>query len=260
MEFSSFNVLLAVLVIAPIIFGILAYLSPLDKLRSLSVIICSVIVAAAGIMITLEPDNKFSLPESAMIASILEVVIVCVILYIAVKIKNWLIILMSLAQLGMIVTEIILAQNGHEVTASYDFATDSLTKILILITSIVGPVIAIYAIGYMKKHQEHAPPTAASLGQFFFFFIAFLGFMNGLVMANNLKWFSFFWEATTLCSYMLIAQDGGESKKNAERALLINTFGGTAMVAGVIWLAVVNKTESFDGLLIAKAEIGRAHV
>lgn len=259
MEFSSFNVLLAVLVIAPIIFGILAYLSPLDKLRSLSVVICSVVVAAAGIMITLEPDSKFSLPESlTFIASTLEVVIVCVILYIAVKIKNWLIILMSLAQLGMIVTEIILAQNGHEVTASYDFATDSLTKILILITSIVGPVIAIYAIGYMKKHQEHAPPTAASLGQFFFFFIAFLGFMNGLVMANNLKWFSFFWEATTLCSYMLIGQDGGESKKNAERALLINTFGGTAMVAGVIWLAVVNKTESFDGLLIAKAVVPMA--
>ena len=244
MEIMSFNILLAVLIIAPVVFGVVAYLSP-DKLRSMSIILCSVIVAAAGIMITIKPNNQFELPGSEMIATILEVAIVGIILYIAVTIRNWLILLMSLAQLGMIIAEIILAQTGHAVTHSYDFATDPLTKILILITSIVGPIIAVYAIGYMKSHQEHAPPTAASLGQFFFFFIAFLGFMNGLVMANNLKWFSFFWEATTLCSYMLIGQDGGESKKNAERALLINTFGGLAMVAGALWLAVENKTESF---------------
>ena len=254
MEIMSFNILLAVLIIAPVVFGVVAYLSP-DKLRSMSIILCSVIVAAAGIMITIKPNNQFELPGSEMIATILEVAIVGIILYIAVTIRNWLILLMSLAQLGMIIAEIILAQTGHAVTHSYDFATDPLTKILILITSIVGPIIAVYAIGYMKSHQEHAPPTAASLGQFFFFFIAFLGFMNGLVMANNLKWFSFFWEATTLCSYMLIGQDGGESKKNAERALLINTFGGLAMVAGALWLAVENKTESFEGLLAAKAVI-----
>ena len=255
MEITNFNVLLAVLILVPVVFGVVAYFSPWDKLRSLSIVLCSVIVAAAGILITIEPNGQFTLPGSEMIATILEVGIVAVILFIAVKIKNWLIILMSLVQMGVIIAEIILANTGHTVAHTYDFATDPLTKILILITSIVGPIIAVYAIGYMKSHQEHAPPTAASLGQFFFFFIAFLGFMNGLVMANNLKWFSFFWEATTLCSYMLIGQDGGESKKNAERALLINTFGGTAMVIGVLWLVVENKTESFEGLLLAKAVI-----
>ena len=160
MEITNFNVLLAVLILVPVVFGVVAYFSPWDKLRSLSIVLCSVIVAAAGILITIEPNGQFTLPGSEMIATILEVGIVAVILFIAVKIKNWLIILMSLVQMGVIIAEIILANTGHTVAHTHDFATDPLTKILILITSIVGPIIAVYAIGYMKSHQEHAPPKS----------------------------------------------------------------------------------------------------
>ena len=62
--------------------------------------------------------------------------------------------------------------------------------------------------------------------------------MNGLVLANDLKWLSFFWEATTFCSFMLIGHDGTpEAKRNAKRALLINSFGGLALIGASAWPA-----------------------
>jgi ech hydrogenase subunit A len=250
-------ILFIALVIAPIFFGIAAYLSPVAWGRNLAILSCSVVVAAAGVALAFLPD--FAIKSSALsgyFATGFEILIIGVILFIALRLKNWWIILFSVAQLAMVGAELTLIFTGHEIEHhANDFTADSLTKILVLITTLIGPVIAIYAISYMKKHQEHAPKTAASLGQFFFFFIAFLGFMNGLVMADNMKWFSFFWEATTLCSFMLIGQDGGESKKNALRALLINSFGGTALIAGGLWVLAYNNTESIEGLMAAKAVI-----
>lgn len=251
-------ILFIALVVMPILLGLAAYFSPWSLLRNVSILCCTVVVAAAGIKLAFIPDFVINTSViSSHLATTLEILIIGIIFLIACKLRNWWIILFSIAQLCMVGVEVVLLQTGHEVEEHVvDFSADPLTKILVLITSLVGPVIAIYAIGYMKKHQEHAPKTAASMGQFFFFFIAFLGFMNGLVMANNLKWFSFFWEATTLCSFMLIGQDGTvEARKNAARALLINTFGGTALIAGSLWVLVVYKTESIEGLMAAKAVI-----
>lgn len=99
------------------------------------------------------------------------------------------------------------------------FRIDSLARILLLVTSIVGSIILVFSYGYMKEHEKHAPEGAGSIGRFYFFFISFLGFMIGLVTSNHFSFFSAFWEATTLCSYALIGQDGGDARKiNATRA------------------------------------------
>jgi len=88
----------------------------------------------------------------------------------------------------------------------------------------------LYAIGYMKNHEHHAPATASSTNFFFFILISFLGLMNGLVLVDNMKWLAIFWEGTTLCSFFLIGHDGtAEARQNARTALVLNSVGGAAM-------------------------------
>jgi len=106
--------------------------------------------------------------------------------------------------------------------------------VMVMIVSVIGSLIALYAVGYMKNHEHHAPHTAASTNRFFTVLIVFLGLMNGLVLVDNMKWLAIFWEGTTLCSFFLIGYDGTtEAKASARRAITLNVLGGLAMSAGL---------------------------
>ena len=60
-----------------------------------------------------------------------------------------------------------------------------------------------------------------------------MGAMFGLVFADDLPWLFFFWEITTLCSFLLIGYtQTPEARKNALRALVMNLAGGLAFRAG----------------------------
>ena len=59
--------------------------------------------------------------------------------------------------------------------------------------------------------------------------------MNGLVLSNNVLWMYFFFEVTTLCSFMLIGHDATEiATRNSVRALWMNAMGGLAFVLGMM--------------------------
>lgn len=250
------ELLFLLLVPAPIVMGLLAWAAPWRAARNAIVCAAGAMTAGAGIMMALQPDGAIqSFPFSGSVGLALELLVVAVIFAIAWRIRSYLIMLMGLAQLGMIIAEVAMTANGVHILHHEEFMLDSLTKVLILITSLVGPLIGVYAIGYMDEHVKHAPPTSASLGRFFFIVVGFLGVMNGLVMSNSLTWLSVFWEITALCSYFLISHDGGDSLKNAERALLINTFGGLALVGAGFALFYFDGMESLEGVIEAKAVI-----
>jgi ech hydrogenase subunit A len=62
--------------------------------------------------------------------------------------------------------------------------------------------------------------------------------MFGLVFSNNLLWVYFFWEITTLCSFLLIGYTKTEeATSNAFLALWMNLLGGVAFVIALIYLA-----------------------
>jgi len=65
---------------------------------------------------------------------------------------------------------------------------------------------------------------------FFLIMMVFLGDMNALVFANDLTWMFFFWEVTTLCSFLLIRHYHDEASiKASDRALWMNLLGGVAL-------------------------------
>ncbi|MGA2670321.1 MAG: proton-conducting transporter membrane subunit [Dehalococcoidia bacterium] len=119
---------------------------------------------------------------------------------------------------------------------------DHLSIIMCLTISIIGSLICVYAIRYMKDHEEHRMHLGelkeTTQPRFFFFMLMFLGAMNGLVFANNLLWLGFFWEMTTLACWGLISHDRTPiAITNAFRAFWMCLIGsvGFSLAIMLLW-------------------------
>jgi ech hydrogenase subunit A len=129
---------------------------------------------------------------------------------------------------------------------------DWLTITMIMIVSVVGSFIAVYALPYMKEHEAHLniSESDSRRPRFFLLIMLFLSAMNGLALANNLLWLYFFWEVTTLCSFLLIGHDRTvEALRNADRALWMNLLGGAGFVAALALLHAGGQTLSIRDIL-----------
>jgi ech hydrogenase subunit A len=90
----------------------------------------------------------------------------------------------------------------------------------------------------METYHHHHPEVRDRQTMFFFVIFAFLAAMFGLVFSNNLMWVFFFWEVTTIASFLLIGySETEEATTNAFRALVMNLLGGVAFVTALIFLA-----------------------
>jgi ech hydrogenase subunit A len=133
---------------------------------------------------------------------------------------------------------------------------DNLSIIMALVIGIVGTLIAVYTVDYMKKyHEQHKDISDRShlfIATIFLFFFA----MFGIVFSNSIDWIYFFWEITTLCSFIMI----GYSRKpiahtNSFRALWMLLLGGLAFAMGILYAADVCKTLDLQMLLTMKKSI-----
>ena len=247
---------LAGLIAAPLLGALVAGLTRSSRVRTVTVVLTALLTAAGGVGLVWltaqsgEPGHvwKYSAPARwTEAADCLEYAIILLVIFVALKIRNAWIALFALLQLLTVAAGHFVPGRG-DVEIQY-FLVDNLTRIMLLVSSCVGAAILIFSIGYMKQHQEHVPEGAGSLRRFYFVFLSFLGLMIGLVVSNQFALFSFFWEGTTLCSYALIGQDGGEARRiNAVRALTINTFGGAVMAVGILLLKYRTGGETFTEL------------
>ncbi|WP_284690215.1 NADH-quinone oxidoreductase subunit 5 family protein, partial [Salidesulfovibrio brasiliensis] len=122
---------------------------------------------------------------------------------------------------------------------------DNLTVIMVLIISVIGSLICLYALPYMKAHEEHQKLEMSKQPRFFLFLVLLIGVMNGLVLTNNLLWLYLFFEMTTFCSFVLIGHDENvRSPRNALRALWMGSCGGLFLLGGIVLLYL--KTGSLD--------------
>ncbi len=246
--------LVPALILLPLAGGLLAGVITNDRLRNVLVSLLALPVAAGGIAVvclsTFFPGGIWTMtvpPWAAYAGNALEVAIIAVLLIVSLKIRNAWIFLLTLLQLAGVAAGVFVPAD-HTSTFTL-FKIDNLARIMLLVSCCVGAAILLFSVGYMKRHKEHAPQGAGSLQRFYFFFLSFLGLMIGLVVTNHLSFFSFFWEGTTLCSYALIGQDGGEARtQNAVRALLINSFGGVLLVLGILVLKIQTGGETFNEL------------
>jgi ech hydrogenase subunit A len=127
------------------------------------------------------------------------------------------------------------------------FYVDNLSIIMALIIGIIGTLICVYSLGYMKEYHDHHSAMKDSRRGFFFIFFIFLSAMYGVVLCNNLVWLFFFWEVTTLCSFLMIEYPKTEeAKRNAFRALGMNLVGGLGFACAIFYLTFMSKQPTIE--------------
>ncbi len=168
-----------------------------------------------------------------------EMAIAAFLVYLSVRYKKYLALFLVVAQAALLAYfEMTAAHGVHSVPTLF---IDQLSLIMALIIGIIGSLICVYALGYMATYQEHHPDVKDRRRSFFFLVFFFLSSMFGLVFSNYLPWVFFFWELTTLCSFLLIGYSGtGEAVNNAFLALNMNLVGGIAFVGALLYLSFVS--------------------
>ena len=116
----------------------------------------------------------------------------------------------------------------------------------------IGALVVLYARYYMSP-QDPVP-------RFFAFFLAFMGAMTGVVLSGNTIQLVFFWELTSLFSFLLIGywHHRKDARRGARMALTVTGTGGLCLLAGVLVLGHIVGSYDLDELL-ASGDLVRGH-
>ncbi len=230
--------LLAANILIPLCAALVLLLTSDRRLRTIVVFLTALGVAASSLGLLSAGSFSYQPASSLwnMLITLADMALSACLLYIAIRLRHVGLVLMTLLQaVPLIWLEM---THGHALEVHPVIAVDSLSLVLNLLASLVGSLVVIFALGYMERHEHHQHLERSRQPRFFFFLMIFLGAMNAMVTSNSLIWIYFFWELTTLCSFMLISHDGtADAMVSATRALWMNSVGGVAFVGAIVLLA-----------------------
>jgi multicomponent Na+:H+ antiporter subunit A len=139
-----------------------------------------------------------------------------------------------------------------DVDLAYRIGT--LQWVLGLLVTGVGALVLFYCRWYFSGSD--VPARTGGL------LVAFAGAMLGLVTADDLILLYVFWELTTVFSYLLVGHNPtrGANRRAALTALMVTTFGGLAMLVGIIMIGVTTGTFSLSVVMADPALLGTGTV
>lgn len=116
----------------------------------------------------------------------------------------------------------------------------------------IGVLVILYAHYYLSSKD--------SAGRFFAFLLLFMGSMLGIVTADNLILMWFFWELTSISSFLLIGYwfHQSNARRGARMALAITGAGGLALLAGILLLGQMAGSYQLEAVFAA-ADVIRQH-
>ena len=240
-------VAITVFLLFPMVAALAVFLVKHDAARSMLVRISAVITALLTLVVVgifFKDGIRMASPweeEIDLIIVAVEVIIAAYIITLGIRNKKYVISILSFLQTAAILIFEFGFKEG--ITVQTDIVFDKLTAIMALVIGLVGSLICIYAVGYMKDYHNHHKEYKERKSFFFSILFLFLSAMFGIVLSNNLVWMYFCWEITTLCSFLLIGYtQTEEAKNNSLRALLINLGGGVAFAAAIIFIGMYYHT------------------
>ncbi|WBV44947.1 monovalent cation/H+ antiporter subunit A [Pseudoroseomonas cervicalis] len=129
---------------------------------------------------------------------------------------------------------------------------DGLSAVFAVMVAGIGLLVVLYARYYMSPDDP--------IPRFFSFLLAFMGSMMGLVLSGNLIQLVFFWELTSLFSFLLIGywQHLAAARDGARMALTVTASGGLALLAGMLLLGHIVGSYDLDRVL-ASGDVIRDH-
>ena len=181
-------------------------------------------------------------PETEMIDHLMtvgDVFLMCLIIYLSVKHGKVLPIILSVAQTALV----IYTEFTAEVAEGPHMMVDWLTVLMCVIIAFIGGFICIYTVGYMKGYHHHHKEVKDRQPFFFSMLFLFLAAMFGLVLSQNLVWIYFFWEITSVISFLMIGYtQSDEAVNNSFCALWMNLLGGLGFAVAIALLAQLHGT------------------
>ena len=213
------------LILFPLVVAFVLLVVKADAARGAIVKFAAIVIAAASIYLAVQyfrtGDQYFDFHNEAVnyIMMVIEALLAIYIIITGIRHKKYLASVFAIIQTPLLIWFEL--TKGHHIEVVSNMYIDRLSVIMVLIIGIIGTLICVYALGYMKDFQHHHAGEKDRRPWFFFVMFLFLAAMFGLVTSNNLIWMYFFWEITSLSSFFLIGYTKTkEATNNAFRALM----------------------------------------
>jgi ech hydrogenase subunit A len=234
--------LLIFLILAPLVTAFILLFLKNDKIRAIAIITAAVILFLGSITLLFTNFSHSAqyfnpiIPYIGKLIFFIEFLLAAYIFYTGLRYKQYIVSGLILAQ--FLIMAFFELKYAPTVMVEHELFVDKLSIIMTLIIGVIGSLTCVYAIGYMKDFHAHYSKELKDNRKFFsFLMFIFLSAMFGIVFSNSLLWLHFFWEITTLCSFLLIGYNKTEDARNsAFRALKFNLLGGLAFSIGIIYL------------------------
>ena len=169
--------------------------------------------------------------------SIGDIFLMCLIVYMCVKYRKVIPAVLSVAQTGLL----LYVEANTSLPEVEHMMIDWLTVLMCIIIAFVGGFICIYTVGYMKGYHAHHKEYQDRQPFFFSMLFLFLAAMFGLVFSQSLIWMYFFWEITSVISFLMIGYTRTEEAiENSFSALWMNLLGGLGFSVAIALLAFTN--------------------
>jgi len=125
----------------------------------------------------------------------------------------------------------------------FSLRMDGLAWMFALLVTVIGVLVVMYARYYMSP-KDPVP-------RFFSFFLAFMGAMLGVVLSGNLLQLAFFWELTSLASFLLIAywHHRVDARQGARMAFTVTGTGGLCLLGAMLLIGRVVGSYDLDVVL-----------
>lgn len=120
---------------------------------------------------------------------------------------------------------------------------DGLAFLFATLILVIGLLVILYARYYLSERDN--------MPRFYSYLILFMAAMLGIVLSGNLIQMWFFWEMTSISSFLLISfwTHKSEARKGARLALSITGLGGLCLLAGVILIGETVGSYELDVVL-----------
>lgn len=182
-----------------------------------------------------------------------EWLLMALICYYSFRYRKYYCAILSILQTGLMSW---LELSGRTELEGYHIVVDRFTLIMSLIVGVIGCLICVYAIGYMKDYKAHHAEIRDRRSFFFSMLFVFLGAMFGLIFSNHLIWMYFFWEITSVCSFLLIGYTKTEeAMNNSFKALWMNLLGGLGFAVAIMYAVTQFGIVYLDELVEAGTKI-----
>ncbi len=119
----------------------------------------------------------------------------------------------------------------------------------VVLVCAIGLLVILYARYYMSPDDP--------VPRFFSFLLGFMGAMLGIVVSGNLLQIVFFWELTSLYSFLLISywHQNQSARDGARITLTVTATGGLCLLAGILLLGQIVGSYDLDVVLRSGATV-----